>query len=510
MAKTKRKAAPSGNPSVKPAGTPEPALATARNVRGTTAADTADDASGSGLPVQKMKRPSFKKSIRRVQLVNPASKNAKEAAQEFVQLWEDLIDNNNSPSISFTEYKELVDDVLAYNPQTAGNYKTAPNTYSTNGPSGGFDTDEQRNTYLKLSGINSSQAYSLIQYATQVYVYTKLGLPNTSIPSNGISMYVDYITERVSSLSTAADEGFLDVKQLVPVELIWSYWLEEGMLVQTMNAIIKRFQNIKNGPGDPLANLELDPLRPVSNILWGYVQQLPFRLTIQRRAYEYDHHYGLRIFGKAIPNFTPADSRSKFLEAFHNLLYKCTIFFKESDDMTVNADAFPVLNALVEVHKQLSEGMHNQYSDLPVTSKVEMLIDQYILSRREIWEFLRGRTMVVYDEPWMGQVDAMKSMQGWTNTSISYYHNLATLGETILLSIRFTPWSQSGAPSSMAASWANMLRDSIQKYIYSYQVVTGVDLSVDKLTPQRNDIDIMPSVLISQKLQKDRYYGKLR
>ncbi len=27
------------------------------------------------------------------------------------------------------------------------------------------------------------------------------------------------------------------------IELIWSYWLEEGMLVQTMNAIARRFQN---------------------------------------------------------------------------------------------------------------------------------------------------------------------------------------------------------------------------------------------------------------------------
>eukprot|EP01032_Pedospumella_encystans_P024392 gene24392-27588_t len=29
------------------------------------------------------------------------------------------------------------------------------------------------------------------------------------------------------------------------IELIWSYWLEEGMLVQTMNAITQRFQNLR-------------------------------------------------------------------------------------------------------------------------------------------------------------------------------------------------------------------------------------------------------------------------
>ena len=30
------------------------------------------------------------------------------------------------------------------------------------------------------------------------------------------------------------------------LELIWSYWQEEGMLVQTMNALARRFQNIRS------------------------------------------------------------------------------------------------------------------------------------------------------------------------------------------------------------------------------------------------------------------------
>ena len=42
------------------------------------------------------------------------------------------------------------------------------------------------------------------------------------------------------------------------------------MLVQTMNAICLRFQN-RRGPSerDPLANLEIDPLRPLNNIYLG-------------------------------------------------------------------------------------------------------------------------------------------------------------------------------------------------------------------------------------------------
>jgi hypothetical protein len=78
------------------------------------------------------------------------------------------------------------------------------------------------------------------------------------------------------------------------IELIWSYWMEEGMLVQTMNSVSRRFQNVRaSGDRDPLANMEIDPLRPLNNLLWGYVQDELNRLSVRRRAYEYVHHYGL-------------------------------------------------------------------------------------------------------------------------------------------------------------------------------------------------------------------------
>jgi hypothetical protein len=106
------------------------------------------------------------------------------------------------------------------------------------------------------------------------------------------------------------------------VELIWNYWHEEGMLVQSMNAITYRFQNRERGQGrDPLAAIEIDPLRPLNNFLWGYIQDEDHRLSVPRRAYEYDHQYGLAMYGKAVPEVRGADSRSRFIEAFHNLLY---------------------------------------------------------------------------------------------------------------------------------------------------------------------------------------------
>lgn len=263
------------------------------------------------------------------------------------------------------------------------------------------------------------------------------------------------------------------------LELIWSYWHEEGMLVQTVNAITRRFQNVRGRAAlDPLANLEIDPLRPLNNLFWGYIQDEQHRLSVVRRGYEYDHHYGLRLYGKAVPELRPADSRSKFLEAFHNLLHLCTIFFQQDDDTTVVADGFPMLNALKDVHLILSQGAHNQFGDLPSTARIEMLMQQWLLARPEFREFLPTRIMVAYPEPWMDRVDAMKKLQGWTDVSVLNFRNLGAFGEQILLSIRYGAWSDVIDPVQ-SANWARFWRPEIQGYIHAYRAVTGVDLMLE-------------------------------
>jgi hypothetical protein len=162
----------------------------------------------------------------------------------------------------------------------------------------------------------------------------------------------------------------LDINQVTPfcgtlptgdnlcfMELIWSYWIEEAMVVQSINAISLRFQN-KRGPGerDPLANFETHPLRPLSNLLWGYVQDEDHRLTIARRSYEYEHEYGLSLVGKAVPQMRPADRRSNFLGAFHNLLHHASVYYDRAANLTVRADGFPLLNTQTITLR--SEPMH--------------------------------------------------------------------------------------------------------------------------------------------------------
>jgi hypothetical protein len=285
------------------------------------------------------------------------------------------------------------------------------------------------------------------------------------------------------------------------LELIWSYWQEQGMLVQTLNAISRRFQNVRGPAGrDPLAMAEIDPLRPLNNLLWGYVQDEQHRLTVVRRAYEYDHHYGLTLEGKAIPSLRTADSRSRFLETFHNLLRVTSAFYRQHDDVTIRADAFPVLNALKDLHLVLSEGAHGQFGDLPTTARIEMLMQQWLLARPEFREFLPTRIMVAYPEPWMDRVAAMRKLQGWGDTNVTHFRDLAVFGEQLLLSVRYGAWSAVDR-ADQAKVWANFWRSQIQGYIHAYETVTGANLSAPVTMEQdRSAIAAQPSVLIQRRL----------
>ncbi|MGJ7517049.1 hypothetical protein ACSFE6_22305 [Pseudomonas baetica] len=273
-------------------------------------------------------------------------------------------------------------------------------------------------------------------------------------------------------------------------ELIWSYWMEEMQLVQTMNAISRRFQNVSSGPRDPLAQFELDAVRPLSNMIWGWVQDEQHRLPIERRAAEYQHEYGFRLFGRAVPSTRAADVRSKFLAAFHTLLNQCVPFFRQADDTTVVPDGFPLLNALREVHLILSEGAHNQFRDLPSTSRIEMMMQQWILARQEMREFLPRRAMIAYPEPWMHSVESMRKLQGWGDTNTYQFWQLATTGEQIVSSIRWGNWNAINDPTN-AANWAVFFRPEIQTYIHSYRAVTGIDVSAEPVDVQVPGIHLM-------------------
>jgi hypothetical protein len=442
------------------------------------------------------------------------------APTDDLPLW--VVIKKSTDALSFEKYNRFMDIVLCGKSPLEGENSRL---------------DKGQETFDKLKGkrflpYNDVEAYRLLKVATESFVMVNCGVDLHNFAFDGLDVtevinrvginldipqlrdfwlrylddvngeqdatlpYLALIREKLKDapimhgfLSAPSDKGrqrdcfgIIREKLTNPclLELIWSYWHEEGMLVQTMNAVAMRFQNIRastNGR-DPLANLEIDPLRPLNNLLWGGIQDEQHCLSVTRRAYEYDHHYGMSLYGKALSNFRPADSRSKFLEAFHNLLNLANMFFKEDDDTTMLADAFAVLNALKDVHLVLSEGAHNQFGDLPSTARIEMLMQQWLLARPEFREFLPTRIMVAYPEPWMDRVDAMKKLQGWTDTSILHFRNLAIFGEQIILSIRYGSWSEVNNPAQ-AANWSRFWRAEIQGYIHAYRAATAVDLTMD-------------------------------
>jgi hypothetical protein len=460
--------------------------------------------------------------------------------------------------LDFRSYKSFIDDVMSVGSMKSkdltgkhldvdGDHKVLSDYRAVVGGDP-LRVDDDGPTYALLP-FSGSDRYALLKAATEVFVMAKCGVDldvddfaqivrsvsqDLEVTGNGIDFaqitpslwaaYLDHVTPKLAVLpyyglildklkdvrvdhakdreQTAGAYRILRQKLQSPcfLELIWSYWHEEGMLMQAMNAILLRFQNVRSSDRDPLANMEIDPLRPLNNLLWGLIQDEQNRLTVNRRAYEYNHQYGIGLVGKAVPNFRPADTRSKFIEAFHNLLYLASVFYKEDDDTTVIADGFPLLNALKEVHLILTEGSHNQYGDLPSTARQEMLMQEWVLARPEMREFLPTRIMVAYAEPWMDRVDAMKKIQGWTETSVYHFRDLGVFGEQLLLSIRFGAWSKA-FNAEQGANWARFWRSECQGYIHGYRAVTGVDLTADPTHVEQSQLRLQPpSVHLQRRL----------
>src|SRR5262249_53172535 len=135
-----------------------------------------------------------------------------------------------------------------------------------------------------------------------------------------------------------------------------------------------------------------------------------------------------------------------------------------------------------------------QFGDLPWTARAEMMVQEYILARPEIREFLQSRVMVPYKEPWMPQVDTMKTLQGWSDMTVTHFRDLGVYGEQILLSIRYGDWIDVVDEDS-AKNWARYWRPEIQGYLHAYRAVTGVDLT----NPDTVDATL-PSVLLQKRL----------
>ena len=64
----------------------------------------------------------------------------------------------------------------------------------------------------------------------------------------------------------------------------------------------------------------------------------------------------------------------------------------------------------------------------------------------------------------------MRRLQGWGDTSIQHYRDLATFGEQVLLSIRFGDWTEV-TDAGQAAHWARFWRREVQGYSAAFRAV---------------------------------------
>jgi hypothetical protein len=387
-------------------------------------------------------------------------------------LW--LAIRNRTTAISFERYRSFVNRVLGAEESSSHAYErlrlaTEAFLLTECGVVPGARNDEKRRSFDRES--ESRRPGDLVQKKLIEY----LGSPP---PLQLIARVIKEALPALDENPDTCDRVLMSpVNEPCLIELIWSYWLEEGMLVQTMNAVTRRYQNIRApADRDPLFHLNIDPLRPLNSILWGFIQDEPRRLTVKRRAYEYSHQYGLSLHGKAAADEGATDGHSKFVETFHNLLHLATKFFKEDDDTTVTADGYPLLKTLKEVHVLLTQGAHNQFGDLPWTARAEMLHQEWILARPEIHDFLKSQVTLPYEEAWMPQVDTTKTLQDWSHVSIAHFRDLAVYGEQIVLSVRYGSWTSTD-DQDLANNWARYWRPEIQGYVNAYRAANGIDLA---------------------------------
>jgi len=449
------------------------------------------------------------------------------AYEDVRALWAAI--KERTEAISFDKYRAFICDILGDRRENTSDRDPACEAIDCQQYRHMYD-DFDRNSRIHLP--HGVDGYDLLKKATQIFLLLECGIvirgkrgehgehpgkdagvdkefwdekdpdrPKTCDEAmKKLDTYVTGIPggwiEKIKARFKSMPDGWLrlDQRESCPCmqELIWNYWMEEAGLVQALNAIGLRFQNRRHPDGqhDPLTEMEIAPLRRINNLLWGFIAEEQHRLRVQRRAYEYDHHYGITLLGRAVPSLQPADSRSRFIEAFHYLLNHSHKFIQEQADKTVEPDPFPLLNDLREVHLLLTEGAHNQYGDLPWQSRVEFLLMQYLLGLPDMEQFLRTRAMVKYPEPWMGPLDAMNRLQGWTDGSSIQYYYLATCGERLLLSIRHNNWIGVQNPED-ARDWLQSWSQDIQQYIHAYRAVTGVDLT----HPEHIDTT-MPALLL--------------
>ena len=110
-----------------------------------------------------------------------------------------------------------------------------------------------------------------------------------------------------------------------------------------------------------------------------------------------------------------------------------------------------------------------------MTARGEMLMQQWLLARPEMREFLQRRGMVPYKEPWMDRGRHHEDRRAGRTPRHPFPRPWRSW-RADLLTIRYGDWIDLNNEDA-AKNWARFWRPEIQGYLHAYRAVTGVDLT---------------------------------
>lgn len=288
-------------------------------------------------------------------------------------------------------------------------------------------------------------------------------------------------------------------------DLIWSYWMSLAGLTETMNAVVDCYRRKSNERTALLSDVRFDLLRPIGNLLSGYARDTEIPITHEEYLVELQAQYGLMLPEHAELDIQGMQSDTSFLGALHNVIGGSGKLLRDRLNKTLDVDTHSLGRILGNMNVRLAMGAHNQLWEVTRRIRRDMLVQQWILSRPEVTEFLRVPAMVDMREGWMSALAAYRDRKNQQSRSASrsgnygsvsgnssqsalvvqQFHRLACKSEIMVLGARWGGWSNEDMVGKSAEGWLNEVQHDIKDYISDYREVTRlVNLDVETADPQ--------------------------
>jgi hypothetical protein len=270
----------------------------------------------------------------------------------------------------------------------------------------------------------------------------------------------------------------------ISCDLLHPFFMEIAGVRQAEGAILMRYQNqrVVGARGEALVQLNLEAGDSLNAWLKGRLEAYQQRrLTgLPERANEYFSQVGQSVLPG--DDAQPADVRTGLMPALLGLVRRLLQFFDAADNKMMYADATPVLAAFKEFQIKADEAEANRAYDMPMRLRKEVLIATAILRHPTLVQALVARTQVRRAAAYQNVFEAVKEALGWDLPDIAHYQDLAYASEILIGAGQVDVGSPSGpwanvSEAADAAAAASRLRDQARSFAHAFQAAAGVDLA---------------------------------